>query len=290
MILLLGGTSETAALAAALAAAGYRVVVSTATEAPLELPAHPLVSRRCGRLDATAMTNYLRDSSTSALVDAAHPYATETHANAEQAARAAAIPYFRWCRAESALDGLEGVAVAIDHEEAARTAFSFGHTVLLTIGSRNLEPYAREAARTGLGVFARVLPLEESLEACRRAGLPEAAILAARGPFSVEENRAAIRLAGAGTVVTKDGGIEGGLPAKIEAARIEGCRLVAIRRPLVSIPGSEVFRSIATLVRALEEHVPERRARRDSKTPGSAENARADSSSSGTLPGASPAR
>lgn len=251
MILLLGGTSETAALAAALAAAGHRVVVSTATEAPLELPAHPLVSRRCGRLDATAMTNYLRDSSTSALVDAAHPYATETHANAEQAARAAAIPYFRWCRAESGLDGLEGVAVAIDHDDAARLAFSYGRTVLLTVGSRNLEPYVREAARTGLGLFARVLPLKESLDACHRAGLPEAAILAARGPFSVEENRAAIRLAGAGTVVTKDGGIEGGLPAKIEAARIEGCRLVVVRRPAVDIPDGQSFQSIISLLQAL---------------------------------------
>lgn len=290
MILLLGGTSETAALAAALAAAGHTVVVSTATEAPLELPDHPLVRRRRGRLDAAAMAAFLRDSGSTALVDAAHPYAVEAHANAEQAARAAAIPYFRWHRAETGLDGLEGVAVAGNHEEAARTAFSYGHTVLLTVGSRNLEPYAREAARTGLGVFARVLPLEESLEYCRRVGLPEAAILAARGPFSVKENRAAIRLAGAGTVVTKDGGIEGGLPAKIEAARIEGCRLVAIRRPLVSIPGAEVFRCIATLVRVLEEHVPEHRARRNSKTPGSAENARADSSSSGTAPGALPVR
>lgn len=253
MILLLGGTGETASLAAALAGAGHRVIVSTATEAPLALPDHPLVSRRCGRLDAAAMAALLRDSASMALVDAAHPYAVEAHANAEQAARAAAVPYFRWQRAETDLVGLEGVAVAGIHDEAALLAFSYGRTVLLTVGSRNLAPYAREAARTGLGVFARVLPLPESLDACRRAGLPEAAILAARGPFSVEENRAAIRLAGAGTVVTKDGGVEGGLPAKLEAARIERCRLVVVRRPIVDIPASEVFRSIGPLLRALDE-------------------------------------
>jgi precorrin-6A/cobalt-precorrin-6A reductase len=247
MILLLGGTSETAPLAAALAAAGHTVIVSTATEAPLLLPGHPLVSRRCGRLDAAGMAALIRDSGAKALVDATHPYATEAQANACAAARATGIPYLRWQRPETNLAEIEGVIMAASHDEAARLAFSFGRPVLLTIGSRHLAPYVQESLRTGLGVFARVLPLPESLAACRLAGLPETAIIAARGPFSVEENRATIRRAAAGAMVTKDSGIEGGVPAKIEAARLEQCRAVVVRRPPET--ATNTFRSVEELLR-----------------------------------------
>ncbi len=249
MILLLGGTSETAPLAAALAAAGRRVVVSTATNARLLLPEHPLVSRRCGRLDAAAMAALIRNSGAKALVDATHPYATEAQANARAAARAAGVPYLRWQRPETNLAETEGVVIAASHDEAARLAFSFGRPVLLTIGSRNLTPYVQESLRTGLGVFARVLPLPESLAACRLAGLPETTIIAARGPFSAEENRTAIRRVAAGAIVTKDSGIEGGVPAKLEAARLEQCCVVVIRRP----PGvaTNTFRSVDELLQAL---------------------------------------
>jgi precorrin-6x reductase len=96
---------------------------------------------------------------------------------------------------------------------------------------------------------ARVLPLAESLEACQRAGMPKAGIVAARGPFSVEENRKAIRDAGAGTLVTKDSGVEGGVPAKIEAANLEGCRVVLVRRPPSG--ATESFISIPALLNAL---------------------------------------
>jgi precorrin-6A/cobalt-precorrin-6A reductase len=254
MILLLGGTSETAPLSTALAEAGHAVLVSTATDAPLELPGHPSVSRRCGRLDASTMTVLIRECGAQALVDATHPYAVEAHRHAQEAARAAGIPCLRWLRRETDLAQIEGVIDASGHDEAARMAFSFGRPVLLTVGSRNLTPYVREAVRTGLPVVARVLPLAESLEACQRAGLPEAGIIAARGPFSVEENRKAIRDTGAGALVTKDSGVEGGVPAKVKAANLEGCHVVLVRRPpTVVLCG---FQSVDALLRALEYLLP----------------------------------
>jgi precorrin-6A/cobalt-precorrin-6A reductase len=231
VILLLGGTSETAPLALALARAGRKVLVSTATEAALALPPHPLVSRRCGRLDAAGLLALLRDAGAMGVVDATHPYAVEAQANANEAARAAGVPYVRWGREATDAAALRDAIVAGGHDEAARAAFAFGCDVLLTIGSRHLAPYVAEARRSGRRVVARVLPLAESLEDCRGAGLPDSAILAARGPFSVEQNRQAIRNAAAGVVVTKDGGVAGGVPEKVEAARLEDCRLVVVRRP-----------------------------------------------------------
>lgn len=249
MILLLGGASETAPLCAALVESGRQVLVSTATDAPLALPSHPLVERRSGRLDATAMAGLLRSAGAKALVDATHPYAAEAQANACAAARAAGVPYLRWQRSDTDASLTGEVVWAGNHEEAARAAFAYGRTVLLMTGSRNLEPYARQARSTGLPLYARVLPLAESLAACRAAGLTEAAVIAARGPFSVDQNQEAIRATGAGVIVSKDGGAEGGVPAKLEAARLEGCRVVVVRRPspIVAAP----VRSIKELLDAL---------------------------------------
>ena len=59
MILLLGGTSETARFAAELARDGHTVLVSTATDVPLALPEHPALSRRSGALDRAAFAALL---------------------------------------------------------------------------------------------------------------------------------------------------------------------------------------------------------------------------------------
>lgn len=92
LILLIGGTSETAPLAAALAAAGYAVLVSTATAAPLALAGHPGIRRRIGRLDAAGLAALARDEGIGAIVDAAHPYAVAAHAAAAAAAEGLGIP------------------------------------------------------------------------------------------------------------------------------------------------------------------------------------------------------
>ncbi len=233
MILLLGGTSETADIAAALAAAGLQVLVSTATatESPLDLPRHPLIERRRGRLNAEALLALLVEIRARAVVDATHPYAVEAHRNAQAAARAAGLAYLRYERPATPGSELEGALRAASHDDAARIAFSFQCPVLLTVGSRNLTPYAQMARQTGLPLFARVLPVDESLQACRLAGLGPDSILAARGPFSIELNRRTIRATQAGVLVTKESGLEGGVPAKIEAARLEGCRVVLVSRP-----------------------------------------------------------
>jgi hypothetical protein len=55
MILLIGGTSETAPLAEALAVAGFKVLVSTATQVPLDVGKHPNIASRSGILDGEGM-------------------------------------------------------------------------------------------------------------------------------------------------------------------------------------------------------------------------------------------
>lgn len=92
MVLLIGGTSETAPLAAGLAGAGYAVLVSTATEAPLAIGDNPRIRRRSGRLDGEGLAGLCRREGIRAIVDAAHPYAVAAHAAAAAAAARLGIP------------------------------------------------------------------------------------------------------------------------------------------------------------------------------------------------------
>ncbi len=231
VILLLGGTSDTAAIATALAAIGTEVLVSTATEASLDVGNHPAIERRCGRLDLEGMVELCRTGSVRLLVDATHPYAAEVRATAQRAAEQLSLPYLTYVRPPALAEDEEGVFFAADHTQAAAMAFSFGLAVLLTTGSRNLAPYVSKAAATQTPLYARVLDEAESLDACHSAGIAKSNIIAARGPFSVEENRQHIRRFNAGVMVTKDSGQAGGMIEKLQAAQLEGCRLVVVRRP-----------------------------------------------------------
>ncbi len=132
-------------------------------------------------------------------------------------------------------------------------ACSFGEPVLLTTGSRNITPYALEAGRTGVLLVVRVLPHPKSIEGCRKAGVPDEHIVKGRGPFSVEDNRAVIHTSGIRTLVTKDSGVEGGFPAKIEAAQRENCRVIVVQRP--EEPSEQTFNHLTTLVDAVSHRL-----------------------------------
>jgi precorrin-6A/cobalt-precorrin-6A reductase len=236
MILLLGGTSETKAIATRLASAGVSVLVSTATNEPLEIGSNPNIERRAGRLDETAMAALVRERKIRAIVDATHPYAAVVRSTAVHVAEQLHIAYFGYVRPGGVDFHGEGIHRAPDHEAAARLAFSFGRPVLLTTGANNLVPYANESSRTGIPLVPRILPRAESIRACLRAGIEKRSIISAKGPFSVKQNRAHIRRRSIGVLVTKDSGEAGGVPAKLEAARQERCEVVIVKRPLVLVP------------------------------------------------------
>ncbi len=229
-ILLLAGTSESAEAATLLAEAGYRVLVSTATDNTLDTGRHANITRRSGRLDASGLIGLIQSHQICALVDVSHPYAEALHRDANLAVAATGIPYIYYER-PSACSPTEDVILATCHAEAASIACGTKRPVLLTIGARNVACYAKEAARTGTSVIARVLNDPGSIDACRAAGLRQDAIISGRGPFSLEQNRDLIQRFAIGTLVTKDGGEAGGFSAKQSAARLEGCQLIVVKRP-----------------------------------------------------------
>jgi precorrin-6A/cobalt-precorrin-6A reductase len=200
-----------------------------ATDIPSGMKEGARLQMRSGPLDEKEMAALIAERSITAIVDATHPYAREISRKALSAAAGAGIPYLRFSRPETALPGT--ALIAEDHETAARLAFTFGKPVLLTIGSRNIGPYAEESQRMELPLSVRVLPHKDALNACAAQGIAGERIISGRGPFSVEENVDAIRRFGIGVVVTKNSGDAGGVPEKIEAVTREGCRIIVVKRP-----------------------------------------------------------
>jgi len=253
MILLLGGTGESAPLAQSLAESGYTVIVSTATDIPLDVGVHANIRRRSGRLDEEGMAILIREGGIRAIVDTTHPYATVARKTARRVADRLNIPYFTFIR-PTGIARREAVVLTGSHEEAARIACSMGEPVFLTTGVKNLDAYVREARRACIRLVVRVLPERASLEACRAAGIEEDCIIAERGPFSVEDNMSAIERYSIGVLVMKDSGPSGGTPEKLEAARIEGCLIVVVRRP--EKPTHNSFEELSDLISAVKARIP----------------------------------
>lgn len=253
MILVLGGTSETSPVVERLAEHGYPVLVSTATNLSLSLPDHKNIERRSGMLDRDQLVNLITGHDIRLILDVTHPYAAEVSRNAREAARATDVLYLRLQRPPVIGPGPD-VTFAPTHDDAAKRACEKGQAILLTIGTRNLSPYVREAQRHQVKLYARVLPAESALEACTRAGIDAEHQIRARGPFSVRENRQQIRRNGIEVVVTKDSGKAGGTIEKVAAARQEGCQIITVQRPetLCETP----CQTVNELVSEVIEHCP----------------------------------
>lgn len=251
MILLFGGTSETADLALSLAKIGAPILVSTATDANLNIGTHPAIKRRCGRLDAAGILKLIEQESVHAIVDGSHPYATQLHETVAGAAQQARIPCFRYQRQTTLRE--DGNLFFVDnHEQAAKLAVTFGVPALLTTGSRNLAPYVKMLQARQIPLFARVLPHPESSQACIQAGLPKENQIIGRGPFSEKENRELIRNKEIGLLITKDSGARGGVNEKVTAANQENCRVIVVRKPKENNRSVKTYATIPSLSAAVK--------------------------------------
>ncbi|MGN0978029.1 MAG: precorrin-6A reductase [Faecousia sp.] len=162
------------------------------------------------------------------VVDATHPYASAVTENIAAACTATGTEYLRLLRDNTAAP--EDAVFVPDIPAAAAYLNKVEGNILLTTGSKELRQFT-SVRDLETRVYARVLPMEESLRLCREAGLKSAHILAMQGPFSKEMNVAMLKSVGAKFLVTKDSGANGGFEEKIAAAREAGARLIVIGRP-----------------------------------------------------------
>lgn len=252
-LLLMAGASETNSIARALASAGFSVIVSTVTDFPLEIEQSEKIYRRVGGLSAPDLIDLCEEEGVVAIVDATHPYAAQAHKNVRESATQLNIPSFRYDRPCAARDE-QGVHSAASHDEAARIAVSFGRPVLLTSGTRNLEPYISLARTQGVELFVRALDCQQSRETIKDHDIPVDHCEFALGPFSVEDNKRLITKFDIGVLVTKDGGLAGGLPEKLEAAKTMACEVVLVKRPQTD--SGPVYNDVSKLVDAVKSILP----------------------------------
>jgi L-threonine-O-3-phosphate decarboxylase/precorrin-6x reductase len=234
-ILLVCGTIETNIFAETIVNAGYNLIITTATDSFLQINNNPSIDRRTGRLDLNGFIELIKNEAIEAIVNAPHPYAKEVRQIVQQAAEQTGIPCLSYVRNESVFNNKQNFFFVDSHSDAAALACSLKKPTLLTIGSNNIKEYVHHIRQKSIPLIARVLPRIDSLQLCFDAGLTDKELIAARGPFSTDENVALIKRYAIGTIVTKNSGKEGGFDEKIEAAEICGCQIIVVNRPAYQV-------------------------------------------------------
>lgn len=222
-VLILGGTTESRLLGERLADdARFRTMLSFAGRT--RSPQLPDTAHRVGGFGGVAgLTEYLQRERIHALVDATHPFAAQMSTHAVLAARATGIPLLRVERpAWSAQPGDRFTGVRDMHAAAA----ALGATpkrVFLAVGRLEVAAFA---AAPQHGYLIRAVDAFDAAE----LGLRDARVLAARGPFALEEERALLERERIEIVVSKNSGTDATY-AKIEAARALQLPVILIERP-----------------------------------------------------------
>lgn len=240
-VLLLGGTGEARALAAALAPyAAYRTITSLAgrTAAP-RLPDGE--TRIGGFGGAAGLAAYLRAQVIAAVIDATHPFAATMGRHAAEACAAAGVPLLRLERPPWTPQAADRWTPVADSAGAAAAVAAMAHRVLLAVGRQELAAFA---ALDDIWFLIRAVERPDPLPAFRHAEL-----LLARGPFSEAGERELLARQRIDTVVCKNSGGTASA-AKLAAARALGLNVVMIARPLR--PSLPTVHSVGCAVRWLQ--------------------------------------
>jgi precorrin-6A/cobalt-precorrin-6A reductase len=248
-LLILGGTSEAIALGRALATdprfqAAMSLAGQTRHPAPQPLPLH-----RGGFGGAEGLAQYLARERIDALIDATHPFATRISGNAVAAARTTGTRLLTLLRPEwHPTPGDRWTSVGT-MEEAAQTLGATPRRVLLTIGRRDLAPFA--AAPWHHYVVRSVDPPRPDILP------PDACVVTARGPFDEAGEHRLLLERRIDVLVTKNAGGDATV-AKLHAARSLGLPVVMVMRP--PKPVGDIAASVPAALTWLHGWLPPRAA------------------------------
>lgn len=216
-LLILGGTSEAAALARALAGKA-EVITSLAGRAGV--PDLPGVVRVGGFGGADGLERFLRAEAIERVIDATHPFAARISAHAEGACTALSIPRLVLIRPVWPRLPEDHWTLVDSIAEAALILPALGRRAFLTVGAGEVAGFA---SVRGVWMLVRLLK-QDSLP------LTDFTVVTGRPPFTAEAEAAVMQSHAIDVLVTKESGGEATF-GKIAAARRLGLPVLMIRRP-----------------------------------------------------------
>jgi precorrin-6A/cobalt-precorrin-6A reductase len=242
-VLLLGGTGDALKIARQLGAAHVYSLAGLG-----KVPDDLSCAVRVGGFGGSeGLARYIESERIGLVIDATHPYAARISANAADACRAARVPCWALRRAGWQPQAGDDWRMVDDWNELTAALASFRRP-LFTLGREPLAHLDEIPPRQ----FWTVRCLDPQPDTARSR------VLAARGPFTLEAERALFALQAFDVVVSKNSG-GNATEAKLQVARERGLPVIMVRRP--SLPAVErEFENVADLLEALRARQIEFRA------------------------------
>ena len=242
MLLVFGGTTEGRKAAEVLEEAGSPYYYSTKT-GEQDLTLHH-GQRIDGALDREAMRAFCREHLIRLVVDAAHPFASQLHATIAEVTAELHIPLVRYERIYPPRD--PDITWIDDYAELA----SILHppvTLLATTGVQSIGRL-KPLEDKGISIIYRILPRESSVALAEQQG-------ATADQLCFYEDNGTLDV-GADVILLKESGLTGGFVEKVQAARRQGMRIMALKRPPLTAKAAFVVNGQHGLRRAVEQLLP----------------------------------
>ena len=225
-----GGTSDAVQVCQLLEQKGIEYGLSVATDAGRETALGLRGEVVVGRLDVGQMKAFFVQHDITLIIDATHPYAQAVSINALQATKEVGLPLIRYERKSQIDEQEHPLLIKVpDIEAACWVANKLGQRVFLTTGSKDVAVYKR--LLTGKKLIVRVLPTEEVISQCVALGFGIEDIVAIKGPFDQQMNKAMYQFYQADVVITKESGKEGGYQEKVIPCLELGIPCIVVMRP-----------------------------------------------------------
>lgn len=214
MILVFGGTTEGRLAIKALEEAGSPFFYSTKTgEQEVALHHGTLLS---GAMDKACMLAFCKEHGIRIIVDAAHPFAALLHQTIAEVTESLHIPAIRFERIYPERD--KDILWINDYSEIPSDV----HSLLATTGVQSIAKL-KPLESKGVRVIYRILRRESSIALAKKQGTTDEQLCYYEDAGDLPVTADAILL--------KESGITGGFTEKVEAAKAQGMRIIALKRP-----------------------------------------------------------
>ena len=251
MILVFGGTTEGRRAAEVLEEAGNAYYYSTKT-GEQDITLHH-GQRIDGALDEKAMRTFCSEHDIRLIVDAAHPFASVLHQTVASVAEAQNLPVIRYERIYPPRDPEitwiddYGDLTSLIPPKGGQGVFK---TLLATTGVQSISKL-QWLGKKGIKVYYRILPRESSIALARKQGATDEQLC-----YYEDASEIPIK---ADAILLKESGETGGFSKKVAAARAKSMRIIALKRPSLSIVNYplSIVDGPYGLRRAVEKLLPE---------------------------------